>query len=77
MSAGVIASISNVLKLKYFSLILFNSFILAAGDNLVIRNAKPVVPPYVDYQLSELGSSLTPILKSMATWGLKEMLKEN
>lgn len=47
------------------------------SDNLVIRKAKPVVPPYVDYQLSELGNSLTPILKAMAKWGLNEMGKEN
>lgn len=47
------------------------------SDHLIIRKAKPVVPPYVDYQLSELGNSLTPILKAMAKWGLNEMGKEN
>jgi DNA-binding HxlR family transcriptional regulator len=44
-------------------------------DQLIIRKAKPIVPPYVEYELSELGKSLSTILGSMASWGLSEMKK--
>lgn len=38
------------------------------ADQLVIREAKPVVPPYVVYQLSNAGHQLKPIIDAMATW---------
>jgi DNA-binding HxlR family transcriptional regulator len=41
-------------------------------DNLVVRKAKPVVPPFVVYSLSKSGRDLTPILKSMAAWAIKD-----
>ncbi len=44
-------------------------------DKLVVRKAKAVVPPYVEYSLSELGKSLDPVLHSMAQWGNSEMIK--
>jgi len=37
--------------------------------NLVIRTVYPVVPPKVEYQLSDLGRSIKPILQAMYTWG--------
>ncbi len=41
-------------------------------DKLVIRRAKPVVPPFVDYILSPSGRELAPVLSSMAIWGIKD-----
>lgn len=39
------------------------------GDGLVIRTVYPVVPPKVEYSLTETGKSLSPILDSMLAWG--------
>ena len=44
-------------------------------DNLVIRKAYPVVPPKVEYQLSDLGKSIKPILDAMRKWGTDYMKK--
>jgi len=41
-------------------------------DNLVIRHAEPVVPPFVTYYLSPSGKKLTPVLDAMAAWGRSE-----
>ena len=38
-------------------------------DGLVVREAKEIVPPHVEYHLSESGKTLLPILTSMAEWG--------
>jgi len=38
-------------------------------DNLIIRTVYPVVPPKVEYRLSELGESINPILEVMRKWG--------
>ena len=43
------------------------------ADNLVIREAKPVVPPYVSYRLTEAGKELFPVIDAIAIWGLKDM----
>ncbi|PWM41136.1 MAG: transcriptional regulator [Clostridiales bacterium] len=45
------------------------------ADALILRTVYPVVPPKVEYQLSELGKSMVPILESMYTWGA-EYLKQ-
>ena len=44
--------------------------------NLVVRKVFPVVPPRVDYSLTDLGSSMRPILEAMYSWG-ESYLKEN
>ena len=44
-------------------------------DELVIRKAEPVVPPFVVYSLSRSGKDLTPVLEAMAKWGLKNYRK--
>ena len=42
-------------------------------DNLVSRKVYPVVPPKVEYQLTETGKSLESILKDLDNWGKKLM----
>ncbi|MCC8194185.1 MAG: helix-turn-helix transcriptional regulator [Deltaproteobacteria bacterium] len=39
-------------------------------DGLVNRRVYPVVPPKVEYSLSDLGMSIRPILESMYAWGI-------
>lgn len=45
------------------------------ADNLVVREAKPVVPPFVTYHLSESGKRLLPVIEAMAVWGINEKEK--
>src|ERR1700751_383038 len=40
------------------------------ADNLITREAKPVVPPYVTYSLSEAGRELQLVLHAMANWAI-------
>ncbi|MCK7560084.1 helix-turn-helix transcriptional regulator [Chitinophaga sedimenti] len=42
-------------------------------DGLIIREAKPVVPPFVTYRLSAAGTGLMPVISAMATWAFKDM----
>ena len=46
------------------------------ADNLVTRTVYPVVPPKVEYALTDLGLSIRPILTVMYDWGA-EYLKAN
>ncbi len=39
------------------------------GAMIVHREVYPVVPPKVEYSLTEQGRTLEPILKAMAAWG--------
>ena len=39
------------------------------ADKLVERKVYPVVPPKVEYKLSELGESIIPIILEMKKWG--------
>ncbi len=39
------------------------------ADNLLNRKVYPVVPPKVEYSLTEFGQTMTPILKAMYDWG--------
>jgi DNA-binding HxlR family transcriptional regulator len=42
-------------------------------DGLISRKVFPVVPPKVEYKLSQRGRSLEHILRSMNSWGLEEI----
>ena len=39
------------------------------SSQLVHREVYPVIPPKVEYSLTELGSSLMPVLVAMRDWG--------
>lgn len=41
-------------------------------DGLVTRKIFPVVPPKVEYKLTDRGNSLENILKSLDKWGLED-----
>lgn len=45
------------------------------GDGLLERTVYPVVPPRVEYSLTEKGRSLYPILEAMFNWGTSELRK--
>lgn len=45
-------------------------------DGLVVRTVYPVVPPKVEYCLSELGESIKPVLDAICGWGT-DYLREN
>ncbi|GAB3920376.1 winged helix-turn-helix transcriptional regulator [Mucilaginibacter myungsuensis] len=42
------------------------------ADGLLIREAKPVVPPYVTYTLTSAGSGLKDVMYAMADWAFKQ-----
>ena len=45
-------------------------------DGLLTRTVHPVVPPRVDYQLSERGLSFRPILQAIYRWGSGYLAEE-
>lgn len=47
------------------------------ADKLVIREAKPVVPPHVTYSLSKTGLALGPVLYAMAIWASEDCKQNN
>ena len=46
------------------------------ANNLIHREVFPVIPPRVEYSLTEAGKSLMPILVAMRDWGA-EYMKRN
>jgi len=42
-------------------------------DGLVKRTVYPVVPPKVEYELTELGQSLVPLIQDLFGWAEKNM----
>jgi len=38
-------------------------------DGLIVRKVYPVVPPHVEYSLSDKGKTLEPILLALRDWG--------
>ena len=47
------------------------------ASSLIHREVFPVVPPKVEYSLTELGRSLLPILVAMRDWGSDYMRTKN
>lgn len=47
------------------------------AQSLIHREVFPVVPPKVEYSLTELGRSLLPILVAMRDWGANYMRTKN
>lgn len=45
------------------------------SDGLIVRTVYPVVPPKVEYTLSEKAKGIRPILEGMYVWG-SELLRE-
>lgn len=41
------------------------------ADQLVVRKVVEIMPPHVQYDLSEAGKELIPALNALAEWGLK------
>jgi len=39
------------------------------AKGIVKRQVFPVVPPHVEYSLTQLGATLEPILSAMKAWG--------
>jgi DNA-binding HxlR family transcriptional regulator len=37
-------------------------------DGLIVRKMYPVMPPKVEYRLSNFGYTLTPVIDSLVTW---------
>ena len=46
------------------------------ADGLINRKVYPVVPPKVEYSLTEKGLSLMPILDQLCLWGCEHMRDE-
>ena len=46
-------------------------------QNLICREVYPVIPPKVEYSLTELGRSLLPILVAMRDWGADYLRSQN
>jgi DNA-binding HxlR family transcriptional regulator len=42
-------------------------------DGLVTRTVYPVVPPKVEYELTELGQSLVPLIQDLFGWAEEHM----
>jgi len=47
------------------------------SQKLVFREVFPIVPPKVEYSLTELGRSLLPILVAMRDWGTNYLKSKN
>ncbi len=40
-------------------------------NKIILRTVHPVIPPKVEYSLTDYGKTLSPVLRSMAEWGEK------
>jgi len=46
-------------------------------DKLIHRKVYPVVPPKVEYSLTDTGKELIPFIEHLGAWGRKQMDLEN
>jgi DNA-binding HxlR family transcriptional regulator len=42
-------------------------------DGIIRRESAKTVPPRVDYELSEAGNELIPVMEAMCSWGTKHL----
>lgn len=47
------------------------------AQNLIHREVFPVIPPKVEYSLTELGNTLMPVLEAMRNWGADYLRSKN
>ena len=47
------------------------------SQKLIHREVFPVIPPKVEYSLTELGASLIPVLAAMRDWGASYLRTQN
>ena len=47
------------------------------AQKLIHREVFPIIPPKVEYSLTELGKSLLPILVAMRDWGAEYLRSKN
>lgn len=47
------------------------------ASSLIHREVFPVIPPKVEYSLTELGRSLLPVLVAMRDWGAEYLHRQN
>ncbi len=40
-------------------------------NKIILRTVHPIIPPKVEYSLTDYGKTLSPVLRSMAKWGEK------
>lgn len=53
--------------------VLSNTLRTLEADGLVLRTVYPEVPLRVEYELTEIGSSLVPIIAQLTEWAQKNM----
>jgi DNA-binding HxlR family transcriptional regulator len=46
-------------------------------DGLVTRKQYNEIPPRVEYKLTALGKSLTPVLNEMEKWGMENLINKS
>lgn len=46
------------------------------SDGIINRKVYPVIPPKVEYSLTEKGKSLAPVIESMKKWGQDNLFGE-
>lgn len=46
------------------------------ADGLITRTVFPVVPPHVEYALTEKGAALRPVIEALSAWGRQHALPE-
>ena len=45
------------------------SFLIVEEDGIIKRTVYPEVPPRVEYEISEEGKSIIPLIEAIAHWG--------
>ncbi len=50
--------------------VLINQLKELEKDRLITRTVYPIMPPKVDYRLTELGKSLKPLAEELYNWGI-------